>query len=222
MRLARFLTIGTLAFAVCFCLGGQTAPPQEGPVETKGLPARATPADYMAHAETGGITLAADFMGHSIPTQTNVLTTEDYVVVEVALFGAPGARATLSLSDFTLRINGKRNELQSQPYGLLAGALKDPDWEPPTSGESKSKASVGSSGSERAPGDPPPPPVRIPVPVQRAMMQRVQKVAFVEGDRPLPQAGLLFFRHRGKITSIKSVELVYNGAGGKITLQFNP
>jgi hypothetical protein len=39
-----------------------------------------------------------------------------------------------------------------------------------------------------------------------------------EGDRPLPQAGLLFFPYRGKEDHIHSVELDYTGAAGKATL----
>ena len=38
------------------------------------------------------------------------------------------------------------------------------------------------------------------------------------GERPLPQAGLLFFLYRGKSEGIKSLELIYNGAAGKATL----
>jgi len=38
------------------------------------------------------------------------------------------------------------------------------------------------------------------------------------GDRPLPQAGLLFFQYRGKEKGINSLELIYSGAAGKATL----
>jgi hypothetical protein len=43
-----------------------------------------------------------------------------------------------------------------------------------------------------------------------------------EGDRPLPQAGLLFFLYRGKTESIRSLELIYNGAAGTATLTLQP
>jgi len=43
-----------------------------------------------------------------------------------------------------------------------------------------------------------------------------------EGDRPLPQAGLLFFRYGGKTEGIKSIELIYSGAAGKASLDLQP
>src|SRR4029077_5088291 len=76
--------------------------------EVKGMPARVAPTEYQAHGEAGPLTIAADFTGHSVATPEATYTTEDYVVVEVGLFGAPGARAKLSTGDFSLRINGKK------------------------------------------------------------------------------------------------------------------
>ena len=61
--------------------------------------------------------------------------------------------------------------------------------------------------------------MKIPVPVMRAMAQRVQKAALPEGDRALPQAGLVFFGYRGKTANLQSVELVYEGPAGKATLE---
>ena len=39
-----------------------------------------------------------------------------------------------------------------------------------------------------------------------------------EGERPLPQAGLLFFEFNGEVKNIHSLELIYNGPAGKATL----
>ena len=44
----------------------------------------------------------------------------------------------------------------------------------------------------------------------------------LEGDRPLPQAGLIFFQYRGKIQNIHSLELIYSGSAGKTTLKLQP
>ena len=52
----------------------------------------------------------------------------------------------------------------------------------------------------------------MPFPLRRAMEQQVQRSAMQEGDRPLPQAGLLFFHYRGKAEGIRSLELIYSGA----------
>ena len=43
-----------------------------------------------------------------------------------------------------------------------------------------------------------------------------------EGDRALPQAGLLFFLYRGKREGIHSIELIYSGAAGNSTLTLQP
>jgi hypothetical protein len=54
------------------------------------------------------------------------------------------------------------------------------------------------------------------------MAQRVQKATLPEGDRPLPQAGLVFFPYRGGAKGIHSVELTYDGPAGKVTLALQP
>ena len=187
------------------------------------MPPRATPADYQAQGQAGTVTVAAEFKGHSVPTPQGPLSTEDYVVIETALFGAPGARIKLSSDDFSLRINGKKAPLPSQPYGLVAGSVKDPEWEPPAPAAPKSKTSLG-AGERGGQGDTnaPPAPVQIPIGVRRAMAQRVQKAALPEGDRALPQAGLIFFQYRGKTQSIHSIELIYTGPAGTATLTLQP
>jgi hypothetical protein len=149
----------------------------------------------------------------------STLTTEEYVVVEVGVFGPEGTRAKLSANDFSLRINKKKSALESQPFGLVMSSVKDPEWEPPKSA-AKSKTSMGGGGEGES--KEPPAPVKVPLPVQRAMAQRVQKAALPEGDRTLPQAGLIFFQHRGKVQNIQSLELIYEGSGGKATLNLQP
>ena len=84
----------------------------------------------------------------------------------------------------------------------------------------KSKTSVGGGGQGEA--NAPPAPVQIPLAEKRAMAQRVQKAALPEGDRALPQAGLIFFQYRGKTQSIHSIELIYAGPAGKATLTLQP
>jgi hypothetical protein len=202
--------------ATCLCGQGQN-------IEAKGMPPRATPGDYQAHAQAGTVTVAAEFAGHSVPTLQGPLTTEDFVVVEAALFGSPDARMTLSASDFSLRINAKKTALPSRPYGMVLASLKDPEWVPPEAAASKSKSSLSTGGNDGQGGtSEPPPPVKIPIEVQRAMAQRVQKATLPEGDRTLPQAGLIFFEYRGGAKGIHSVELIYAGPTGKVTLALQP
>jgi len=220
MRLSPALKIGVLIAAICLCVQGQNTPNKDARIEAKGLPPRAAPADYLAQAQAGTVTIAAEFKGHAVPTLEGPLSTEDYVVVETALFGSPGARINLSIDDFALRINGKKTPLSSQPYGLVVGSVKDPEWAPPEAAKSKSKTGLSGGGPDEAGG--PPAVVKIPIGLQRAMAQRVQKAALPIGERSLPQAGLIFFQYRGKAQGIHEIELIYAGPDAKATLTLQP
>ena len=181
--------------------------------ESTGLPPRATPGDYQAQGKTGKVTIGAEFTGHSVPTPEGPLSTEDFVVVEVGVFGAAGSSAQLSPDDFSLRINGKKAQPSLSPLMVLK-SLKDPSWIPPDTGADKSsKTSFGGGG--QGGNDPPPAPAKMPVKMQLANEKRTQKAALPQGERPLPQAGLLFFQYGGKV---KSAELIYNGPAGKVNI----
>ena len=60
-------------------------------------------------------------MGHSVPTAQGTLSTEDYVVVETAFFGAPGTRIQISPDDFAIRINGKARQFPHVDASLKVG-----------------------------------------------------------------------------------------------------
>jgi hypothetical protein len=212
-----FPAAAVLAVALCQAALGQDTPAREA----KGIPPRATPTDYQAHAQAGNLTIGAEFTGHSVSTPEAVLLTEDYVVVEVGLFGPPDATAKLSHEDFSIRINGKKMPEPAAPFGLIFGSLKDPEWVPPGGLEPKSKGGSLSTGG-KSDSDSPPPVVKVPIELKRAMQQRVQKAALPEGDRALPAAGLIFFEHHGKVDGIHSMELIYAGPTGKATLMLNP
>jgi hypothetical protein len=207
-------------FISALCLRGQEQPPS-APAERKGMPPRASAGDYQAHGEAGPVTVAAEFMQHSLPTPDGMLVSEDYVVVEAGLFGAPGTRTTLNPLDFSLRINGKKSPAPSEPYAMVYKSTKDPEWEPPVKVEAKSKTSIGTGGGGGNAGDPPPI-VHVPIKTQREWEQKIQKASFPEGDRALPQAGLLFFPYRGKASGIHSLELIYSGPSGKVALALQP
>jgi hypothetical protein len=220
MQLFHTMRTAALILSAGLCLQGQNTPGKEAQKEGKGIPPRATPGDYQSQGRAGAVTIAAEFTGHSLPTFEGPLTTEDYVGVETALFGPAGAHLKISAEDFSLRVNGKKTPLASQPYGLTFRSLKDPEWVPPEPPAQKSKSSLGTGGQGQ--DDSTPAPVKIPVPVQRAMAQRVQRASLPEGDRPLPQAGLIFFEYHGKAKSLHSIELLYDGPAGKATLKLQP
>jgi hypothetical protein len=191
-------------------------------IQGQGLPPRAAPSDYQTQAQAGTVTVAAEFTGHVVSTPDGgPLSTEEYVVVEIGLFGAPDARLKVSLEDFSLRINGKKAPSPAQPYELVLKSLKDPELEP-TAAEKKSKTTGISTGGNNAADAPPPVVYHAPIGVQRAMALRVKNASLLEGERALPQAGLIFFAYRGKAPSIHSLELVYAGAGGKAVLDLHP
>jgi hypothetical protein len=228
MRLSSALRIGlpmALILVGPLCVRGQEPPSQEAAGkdalanESKGLPPRAAPTDYQAHAQAGAIKIGAEFVGHAVPTPDATYTTEDFVMVETGLFGPPEARTVLSIGDFSLRINGKKAALPSLPYGLSFSSLKDPQWEPPSKPKSE-KPTLDAGGGQ--PDDSFHPIVRMPIELKRTMQQRVQRASMPQGDRPLPQAGLLFFEYRGKTDNIRSLELIYSGPAGKATLALQP
>jgi hypothetical protein len=227
MRLFPIFRLGVPIAALCLCAQGQTPasqvqPPKEAPIEAKGMPPRPTAGDYPDQAEAGKVTIGAEFQGHAVPNLQGNLTTEDYVTVETGFFGPPGGRIRLSFEDFALRINGKKT-VPGQPYGVVLSNVKDPEWVPPEPPKSKEHANLtlGDDEKEQAPKGEAKEPAfapRIPIEVQRAMNQRVQRAALPEGDRALPVAGLVFFPYTGKVEKIRTLELIYTGAAGKATL----
>ena len=213
----RSIALGVITVSVAFCQSNP-APEQQ----SKGLAPRANPTDYQAHAQAGSITIGAEFTGHSVATPEALLNTEEYVVVEVGLLGPPDARLTVSHSDFSIRINGKKMPAPADPYAAVFASLKDPEWVPPGDPQTKSKSGGLSTGGGSKDGEPPPLPPKVPVELKRLMAQRVQKAALPEGGRPLPVAGLIFFQHGGKVQGIRSLELIYEGPAGKATLTLQP
>lgn len=216
-----------LPFALCAAAFAQTPSAAVDRQSTlpQGVPPRAAPSDYPAHAQVGPITIAADFTGHNIPTREGPLTTEDYVAIEIGFFGPPDARLVLSADDFTLRINGKK-PLPEQSYEDTLKSLRDPDWIPldssSSSGSKKTNVTGSGGGGSKDLNEPPPPPPPMPPELRRAMAVRVRRDSMMIGDRPLPQAGLLFFPYSGRTEGIKSIQLIYSGAAGKTTIALQP
>jgi hypothetical protein len=221
-----FLMAGVLMSAVWLLAQEENtkSPETQGKdTQAKGLSPRAAPSEYQAQAQAGSVTIAAEFMGHSVPTAEQTVAAEEYVVVEAGLFGPPGGRTNLARGDFSLRINGKKIPSPSEPYELVFKSLKDPEWVPPEQPEeSKSKGGITTGGGGGGGDKLPPLPPKMPFALRHAMEQHVQKAAMQEGDRALPQAGLLFFTYRGKVEGIHSLELIYNGAAGTATLTLQP
>jgi hypothetical protein len=211
--------LALLAVALSPAGFGQAVADKDAQAQMKGLPPRVNPAEYQAQAKAGAVTIAAEFTAHAVPTPEAIYSTEEYVVVELALFGATDASLKLAQSEFSLRVNGK--VLPADGFARTFPSLKDPEWEPPSSASKAGKTSIGNSGGGNQ-NDPPPSPPKMPLEMKRAMQQRVQKAALPEGDRTLPVAGLLFINYRGKADSIRTLELLYDGGAGKASLALHP
>ena len=113
MRLSSAFGTVIVTTALCLCAQGQNTPSKDTPVnEGKGIPPRATPADYQAHAAAGTVTIGAEFAGHAVLTPEGATyTTEDYVAVETGLFGPAGARLQISSGDFSLHVYAKKMKI---------------------------------------------------------------------------------------------------------------
>jgi hypothetical protein len=219
MQVSRVLRNSLLIAGLCLWAQDKPTPPIN-PADVPRMPPRGGPNDYQAHARVGAVIVGAEFMRHAVPTPQGEFTTEDYVVVETGFFGTPGQKAKLSVQDFSLRVNGKK-AVPSEAVGLVLSNLKDPAWQPPEPPKPKGGGlSTGGEGGNA--GDPPPAPPKMPMPLVHAMQVKVEKAYLPEGDRPLPEAGLLFFPCRTLGDKIKSVELIYSGPAGKATLTLQP
>jgi hypothetical protein len=203
-------------------------------LQGQGTPPKGKAADYPAHVQMETVTLAAEYLVHSLPTPQGTLIASDYLVVEVAFFGPPFSRLKMAPDNFKLLINGKGDALSTEPPGMVSGSIKFPGARPHlessgSAGNGNGTISVGprappsqfpGDGNERVP-------VNQPASVktveeESSIDRRVQKVTLPEGENSLPRSGLLYFFFRGKVKNLRSLELFYDGSMGKATLKLLP
>jgi hypothetical protein len=216
-----------LILAAAIPCAAQAPTPAAAPASrvSKGLPTRATPGEYLSHAQAGNYTIAAEFDRHDVPTAESTLTTEDYICVETAIFGPAGSHLVVSSSDFSLRINGKKTPLAAEQFAMVFTNLRDPTYEAPelkAAKENKSSGLNAGGGGGQSDLGATPPPIHIPPEMERTMQLHVQNAALPEGERTLPVSGLIFFKYGGQPKGIHSVELLYSGAAGKATITLQP
>ena len=213
---ARF--IGLLAIGLCSARAQWVTP-------------RASAADYAAHAElNNSASIGAENLGHNMSTAKGAITVPDYLVIEVAVY-SKSTPVHLNAGNFMLRLNGKKTPLMAQAPAMVTASLKYPDWETrPTVVGSAGPLIIGAPERVgRFPGDPTGP-VSYPVPraptdtsgVEREPPERVEDIvnhhALPEGEVRPPVSGYLFFPYRGKLKSLKRVELLYEGPLGAAAL----
>jgi hypothetical protein len=209
-------------------------------LHAQGLKPREKAADYPVHAELrDGFTLAAEDLVHTLPTGKDALVANDYLVIEVAVFGPRGKRIDLAQGSFTLLLDtgkkGGKTALSPDSAGTVAGSIKFSDWTPKphmeaAAGVGNATVGVGPTMTPRYPGDPsvrPLPP--SPLPEQNpaglekeqplSIDERVQRASLPTGELAPPAAGLLFFPFEGKTKSIRTLELIYEGPAGRVVLK---
>lgn len=178
---------------------------------------RSKASDYPVHATGPGFEIGAEYLVHSIPSDTGYLFTKDYLVVEVAIF--PSQIIHISSGQFSLRVNHGKS-FAPDSAGAVAGAIKYPDWEQhPVLTAQAGPIVVGPPETGRFPGDQRGNPIPQPVPdppsgLEKAPSKTVDEIltaaAMPEGRIDRPARGCLFFRFRGKTKSIRSLELEYD------------
>jgi hypothetical protein len=208
------------------------------PAFAQNAPPRSQPSDYPAHAQFPAFEIGAEYLVHNIPLEKGEYWARDYLVVEVILVPRGRESIDLSSNQFMLRINGKKSLLYADSPGAVAAALKYPDWQ--THPNLSAAAGIGDAGVVigappvvgRFPGDPTGVPPR-PTPQDpngenpygvtpdsgRPLDQAIAIAALPEGRITKFAKGCLFFPFRGKLKSIKALDLVYDpGAGAAPSL----
>ncbi len=197
-------------------------------------PPRYKPADYPVHVQIGTVTIAAEYLVHSLPTPKGTLVARDYLVVEVAFFGPSFSRLNVAADNFSLRINGKGDPLTPELPGIVAQLIKYPE----TGGHPALTANGGIYGADggavtvgprapqsRFPGDGNDRTASGGVPSVKEVDEenkvefRVQSASLPEGEKALPCSGLVYFYFRGKMKNVHTIELLYTGAMGKTSLK---
>jgi hypothetical protein len=184
------------------------------------------PADYPVQARAGDLTIAAEYLLHSLPTPNQSFVVPEHLVIEIAVYPSRPQPFEISSGMFTLRVNGKKDELHAQAPEMVAASLKYSDW------NSRRNLQVGAGpvifggpqATERFPGDrrptenrlpqPPKAPTETPGGVERpepeTAAEAVVESAFPDGKATGPVSGYLYFEFKKKPKSIKSLELIYH------------
>lgn len=188
--------------------------------------------EYPAHASWPRFEIGAEYLVHSIPADNGSLFARDYLVVEVAIY--PGKQPVMiSDAHFTLRMNGKKSVLNAESPSFVASSMKYPDWEQRptlvgTAGVGDGSVIVGApTPAPRFPGDrtggvPIGMPRKEPDNTDAAGNPRpyasvddlIARAALPEGEARTPRKGALFFAYKGKLKSIRTLELFYDDTHG--------
>ncbi|MBI3280250.1 MAG: hypothetical protein HYZ57_10455 [Acidobacteria bacterium] len=190
--------------------------------------------DYPARGAITGATVGVEYNVRTFAAEGRTFVIGDYLVVGVAVY--PHSRkqeVPIAHSRFTLRINGRKDAIFPQPPGMVAASLKYPDWE-------RERGVTVAAGpviigrpqiQPRFPGDQRPPQTRMPAPPRAPsdagapaaepvdFDELIARAALPEGRVTMPVSGFLYFAWRGKLSKIKSVDLVIEDEPQPIVLR---
>jgi len=185
--------------------------------------------DYPAHVSLAGMEIGAEYLVHSIPGESGFYIAKEYLVVDVGVFSTTHEGVAVKNDQFSLRINDGKLVLSPAAPGTVAGALKYPDWENQRAATAQAGPVIYGTPSPvgRFPGDQrAPPPVPRPVEdppdpsgsetrAPKSIDESIAGIALSEGPTNKTAKGCLFFRFTGKMKSIRSLDLVYDGGEGR-------
>lgn len=160
----------------------------------------------------------AEFCGHSVPHAGTSYFTADYLVVEVEVLPDKASPVRLGSSLFSLRLNGRKELLAAVAPAMVAASLKYGDWSQRPGVEAQAGPVIvgGPRQNPRFPGDqrpdnrrPAPPKTGTEREPPKTDAEAVVEAALPEGPTLGPTKGLLYFPYRGKMKSLKSIELIW-------------
>jgi hypothetical protein len=197
-----------------------------------GTAPKASAQDYPVHAKLEKLSIGAEYLVHSFSRGREMFIAKDYLVVEVALYPANGESLLVNAGHFSLRVNDRKQVLLPQAPEFVANSLKYPDSNTGLhTVETLGPVVLGQPRTvDRFPGDPNarsgPEPPRVPEdnpgglekspPVKPEEL--VVQTALPEGERRKPASGFLYFPYRGKVSRIRSLELLFASPAGSTTL----
>ena len=199
----------------------------------QGTTPKPAPTDYEVHGQSGPLDVGAEYMVHSFSSGEQMFLAERYLVVEVALYPLMKSDpVNVDLSRFSLRLNHK-TMIPAQPAAHAAASLKQSPWQyqqpgrvsggvgagPIDIGMGQPRPVPGSPQDRRMPSPPRAPDADPPGGITREKISAedvLLRTALPEGPHTGKVSGFVYFPFTGKSSSIKSLDLVYDGATLKL------
>jgi hypothetical protein len=200
----------------------------------QGTTPKPAPTEYEVHSQVGTLDLGAEYMVHSFSAGDQMFLAENYLVVEVALYPVmKGDPVNIDLSQFRLRINHK-TAIAPDHAARAAASLRQSPWQQQR--PSRVSGGIGAGpidipiGGQQGPypggpqdrrlpnpprapdSDPPPGVTREKANPEDVLL----RTALPEGPHKGAVSGFIYFPFNGKSSSLKTVDLEYDGVTLKL------